>query len=368
MKNNSLDDIVKCKVDISSPASNDATFDTILLVVAKAGSVGEKTIKGVIEISKADELLEYGYKAEDAAYVASSVAFAQSPAPSKLLICVREVVDATAEIPTYEAIAETLSRAVTEKNFYGFHITEFKDPADVRGAVAWAETNEKLFGFEYDDIGNCPIESFEYFRSFGIFSGNAEGFDVDAQPANNEYAALGWMAKCFGFAPGTETWHLKELANIVPSALTTEQKSELSGININTFLRYAGSNCTIGGFTLAGEWIDVIRFRDWLKAEMQSRVFNALKVNRKVPFTDNGIGLIEGAMESTLKDGQDIGGIAPNEYDANNNVVPGFKVIVPKAANLTEEERKSRKLVGCHYTARLAGAIHLVEIEGYLTF
>ena len=73
-------------------------------------------------------------------------------------------------------------------------------------------------------------------------------------------------------------------------------------------------------------------------------------------------------MESTLKDGQDIGGIAPTEYDANDKAIPGYVVYVPKAADLTEAERKSRKLIGCHYTARLAGAIHLVEIEGFLTF
>ncbi len=117
-----------------------------------------------------------------------------------------------------------------------------------------------------------------------------------------------------------------------------------------------------------GEWIDVIRFRDWLKAEMQANVFGALKANRKVPYTDSGIGLIEGKMEETLKKGQDIGGIAATEYDGDGNAVPGFQVTVPRTSDLTEEERKSRKLKGCRYTARLAGAIHAVEIEGFLTF
>lgn len=120
--------------------------------------------------------------------------------------------------------------------------------------------------------------------------------------------------------------------------------------------------------TLAGEWIDVIRFRDWLKNELQIRTFNALKTNRKVPFTDGGIGLIEGVMDSTLKDGQDIGGIAPTEYDDDDNPIYGYSVTVPKASDLTEAERKSRKLTGCKWSARLAGAIHAVEISGNLTF
>lgn len=62
------------------------------------------------------------------------------------------------------------------------------------------------------------------------------------------------MAKCFGYDPGTETWNLKELATIVPTKLSTEQKKTLGAENINTFLRYAGCNCAMGGMTLAGEW------------------------------------------------------------------------------------------------------------------
>ena len=367
MKNNSLDDIVKCNVDISSPASNDATFDKILLVVKKPEAVGEKEITGVIAISKADELLDYGYTTEDSAYIAATVAFSQSPSPSELLVCVRNIVG-EGETANFEGIATTLARANTEAQFYGVHITEFKDAEDVTATISWVEANDKLFGFEYDDYDNCPVTNFSFFRSFGIYSGNADGYATEEQPEVNQYAALAMMAKCFGYNPGTETWHLKELATIVPSSISAEQKKKLDEDHINTFLRYAGVNCTIGGYTLGGEWIDVIRFRDWIKTEMQTRVFNAIKVNKKVPFTDNGIGLIEGAMESTLKDGQDIGGIAPTEYDEDNNAIPGFEVFVPKASDLTETERKARKLSGCRYTAKLAGAIHLVEIEGFLTF
>ena len=73
-------------------------------------------------------------------------------------------------------------------------------------------------------------------------------------------------------------------------------------------------------------------------------------------------------MDATLKDGQDIGGIAPTEYDADDNPIYGYTVTVPRASDLTEAERKSRKLTGCRWSARLAGAIHAVEISGNLTF
>lgn len=373
MKNNPLDDIVKCSIEISSPASSDASFDSILLIVPEpTEEVDELNImKKVTPISKADELLDYGFTVNDTAYKAATVAFSQSPTPSELYICIRKMttIQEDEEIEkVYESITETLIRAASEIQFYGIHITDFKGTEDVEAAISWAEANEKMFAFEYTDYDKCPVKNFSFYRSFGIFSGVADGYDIKQQPDENKYAALAWMAKCFGYDPGTETWNMKELATIVPSALSTAQKKELTEKNINTFLRYSGCNCAIGGKTLAGEWIDVIRFRDWLKAEMQIRVFNVIKVNRKVPFTDEGIGLIEGAMEATLKKGQNIGGIATTSFDEDGTEIPGFVVKVPKASSLTEAERKSRKLTGCSYTAKLSGAIHAVEIEGFLTF
>ena len=312
MKNNPLDDIIKCDVEISSPGSSDVSFDSILLVVAGPAVKGTATISGTTAISKADELLDYGYKTDSPAYIAATVAFSQNPSPDELYIVVREK---TAEKSTYEDVATTLARANSEASFYGIHLTEFRDSTDIEAAKTWTEANEKLYAFEYTDIDSCPVKNFSFYRTFGIFSGLADGYAAEEQPAENQYAALAWMAKCFGYDPGTETWNLKELATIAPTKLSTEQKKALGAKNINTFLRYAGCNCAMGGMTLAGEWIDVIRFRDWLKNELQIRTFNALKTNRKVPFTDGGIGLIEGVMDSTLKDGQDIGGIAPTEYD-----------------------------------------------------
>lgn len=365
MKNNPLDDIVKCNVEISSPASDDATFDSILLVVPGPASSGDKTMSKTTAISQADELLDYGFDTDSPAYLAATAAFSQNPAPSELYVVIRNT---TGDSDEYESVKDTLSRANGEAAFYGIHLTDFKDAADVQAAIEWTEANEKVFAFEYTNIDDCPVKNFSYYRSFGMFSGLADGYDAEDQPKTNEYAALAWMAKCFGYDPGTETWHLKSLATIVPSLLSTDQKKMLENISINSFRRYAGDNVTFGGNMLSGEWIDVIRFRDWLKNEMQVRVFNALKVNRKVPFTDSGIGLIEGAMNAVLSEGQTIGGIAETEYDSDDNAIPGYTVTVPRSADLTEIERKSRKLTGCKYTARLAGAIHAVEIEGYLTF
>ena len=370
MQNNSLDDIVKCDIEIANPGSDDATFDSILLVVSAPKGTGTSQITKTTAISKADELLDYGYTVDDSAYLAASVAFAQSPSPGDVYVTIRQSTTPTGENETavYEDIRTTLVRASREASFYGIHLTEFKSAEDVQAAVSWTETQEKIFGFEYTDIDKCPIKNFSYNRSFGKFSGLADGYGDGEKPTENEYAALAIMAKCFGYQPGSETWNLKEEATIVPSRLTADQKKTLDALNMNVNLRYAKCNCNIGGKVLSGEWIDVIRFRDWLKNRMQVLVFGLLKANTKIPFEDSGIRAIQGAMEKALSEGQTYGGIAKTSFDANDNEIPGYVTSVPLASDLTEDQRKSRRLPDCKWTARLAGAIHLVQIRGTLRF
>nr|DAI16840.1 MAG TPA: tail sheath protein [Caudoviricetes sp.] len=364
MRNNLLDDIIKCDIEISNPASNDISFGMILLILEKASATGKKPLSDeVIEIAKADELLDYGYKATDSAYIATSVCFSQKPSPNRVYACVRKKPDTA-----YEDLKATLDRANSQVGFYGFHITGFKDKADVVKAADWAEANHKLFGFEYDNIANMPLTKTDYYRTFALYSGTADGFEAGNQPKENAFAALALMAKCFSYEPGTETWHLKVLNRIYPSLLSSDQKKSLEGRNIGTILRYAGTNCSVGGAVISGEWIDIIRFVDWLKNEMQNNLFRLFIDNKKIPYNDSGINLILCKIEETLKKAQDIGGISLNEFDEDGNEIPGYSIKVPNSAQLTEETRKSRKLTGCTWSARVAGAIHAVEIQGTITF
>ena len=99
---------------------------------------------------------------------------------------------------------------------------------------------------------------------------------------------------------------------------------------------------------------------------MQKKIYNAFITNKKVPYTTAGITLIENQMLASLKQGQENGGIAETEYDENGNEIPGFTTSVPKMTSVSDDEKTSRTLKNCKFTARLAGAIHLVEVSGTL--
>ena len=120
--------------------------------------------------------------------------------------------------------------------------------------------------------------------------------------------------------------------------------------------------------TLLHKGFDVVRFMLWLKSFMQECVYNLFVTHPKIPYTDNGIAQVQTQMVYALKRGQAMGGIAPTEYDEDGNPVPGYTVTVPRARDLTQAERSSRELKNCKFTARLAGAIHYVEIRGVLEY
>ena len=227
-----------------------------------------------------------------------------------------------------------------------------------------SETNRKLFGFTVDCAVNGgihnPVEKV-YSYAFGMATKCLD------KNENNKHLALAMLAKVLTLQAGSETWAYKTLSGVNSDAFTTADIASLKDANLNYYVECAGRAITLEGKTTSGEWIDVIRFRDWLLNDMQTRIFNLFIKNPKVPFTDAGITLIQNQMIASLKEGQAVGGIAQTEYDEEGNEIPGYTTSVPTSSGVSDANKATRTLSGCTFTARLANAIHIVEISGTLT-
>ena len=235
-------------------------------------------------------------------------------------------------------------------------------------AAKWIEANTKLF-FAVSADSNCwsatsttdllsVMRDNQYYRTITIAH----------KDGNTQYPDVAWACDCFNYTPGSETWALKSLAAITPSKFTKTQQNVIHGKNGNTFEFYHENVAlTMPGKVAAGEWVDVIRFRDWLKDNIQTEMTSMLINRPKLPYTDSGIQTAVNCLRASLQKGQNVGGIAPDEVDSNNENVPGFEIAYPRAADLTANEKASR-ILNLGFRARLAGAIHLIEIEGTLAY
>lgn len=256
--------------------------------------------------------------------------------------------------------------------WYGLVMAERIKQAQL-DAAAWTEARVKLFGTCSDeaDILNASLATdiisvlgdANYFRTFISYSANAA----------TQYPEAAWMGRVFTIQPGAETWALKRLAGITADRLTSTQKNTIFNKGGNTFEFYTGTNTntefslTNNGKVASGEWIDVIRFRDWLADHIQTNMVQMMINRDKVPYTDPGIQLLANNLRGSLRDGQQVGGIAPDELDADGNVVPGFIMTVPLASEINAVDKASR-ILDLSFVARLAGAVHVVEITGALAY
>lgn len=349
-----IDRIVNVQISLNTNNVSSEGFNTILVVGAHMN--GTERVKTYTNIT---DLTTDGFSTTDAIYKAVSVAFSQIPRPNKVKV---------GQIKESEEIADAMNAIVAADNdFYGIVLAS-RETDDILAMAAWAETQTKLFGTstaeetaksagqQTDLISTLKAKN--YYRTFVFYH----------ELANDEYIEAGVMAKCFDSEPGGETWANKILTGLTADNLTESEYSAISDKNGNTFEAFRNNNITQNGKVVGGEWIDVIRFRDWLQEDITVNVFNLLINNNKIPYTDAGIALVENQINKSLLAGQRMGGIAPTEYDENDVENPGYIITVPLASSISANIKATRVLEGITFTARLAGAIHAVEIEGSFTY
>ena len=349
-----IDDIVNVQISIESPTSTGESFSALLLVAPTPENAGSITMPDVAEISYATDLSDYGYTEESETYLAATVAFAQDPRPEKVYVVARK-----SDSGTTEAIATTLERAAATTGWYGIALVGDATGSDIKAVAQWAEANEKLFGFGWTG-SETPIDVTAYNRTFAMYYNSTETAD--------KYGALALMAKCFGYDPGSESWDLKTLGSVGVTSLTNAKIKELEKVPSMYYTKIANKNCTMNGKVGSGEWIDIIRFRDWLVSEIQSKVFNYLTSNQKVPYTDDGITGVQGQVEAVLKSAQSNGAVEADTTDSTGTKTAGYTVTVPSAADISSADKKTRKLRNVKFTARLTGAINATTIKGTLMY
>ena len=341
-----IDTLVKVDISVSTDAADSESFDNMLIVGPAPAAGGATTPPDVGVYTEIGRVSAAGWAKDDPVYIGAAIAFANGV--TELYI---------ASIKLDEKATTALDRAIETPGWYG--IAPCGVSSDKLADIAtWADENTKFLGFTVTD-GKNPIST-SYARAYGFGTKSSQTYP------NNIYTHVAMMATGLSYEAGSETWAYKTLNGIEPEPYTQTEIAALKEANLNCYVHCAGKNITLDGRTVSGEWIDVIRFRDWLQNDMQKGIYNLFIMNPKVPFTSKGITLIQNQMIASLKKGQTKGGIAETEYDADGNEIVGFTTSVPTAASVSDADKAARTLKGCKFTARLAGAIHLAEVNGTL--
>jgi len=254
-------------------------------------------------------------------------------------------------------LAADLDAIKLENNTWYLVLCPFASKAMLQAVAAWVETARKLAVLETQDTavitaaaaGATDVAAAELALSH-------ERSAIVYSPRPNEFLAAGWVGRCASLDPGSETWKFKTVSGAAATGYTATHITNLKAKKANWYEEVGGVSIMAEGTVAEGEFIDVIRFCDWLEARMAEGVFGDLAAQEgKVPYDETGIAMVEGRIRAVLTEG-----VAKKGLRAN----PEPTVTVPEVAEVSDADRGERLLPDVKFSAQLAGAIHKVRVRG----
>lgn len=333
-----ISQIVDVQISLETANVNQQGFGTPLIV----GTAGVLSTGTVATYSSLSEMTTAGFATSDAEYKAAQAVFSQNPRVESVIVAPFNTDYATSIQDAFDA----------SKDWYAV-IIESRVQADIEAAAAKVETLERLLLACSDDAAVTASSSGNVLLTLQAANYDRTAYFWSADEANFPEAA--WAGEVLPLEAGSATWKFKTLTGITADDLTTTERNNVNGSGGNTYETIGGISMTREGQVVSGEFIDVIRGIDWLKARIEERVFAKLVAADKVPFTDAGVGIIEAELRGQL------------EEAIAQGVIASYTVSVPKAADVSSANKAARTLPDVDFTAVLAGAIHKVEIRGKVT-
>jgi hypothetical protein len=262
-------------------------------------------------------------------------------------------------------LAADLAAIMAEDPNWYCLLGQYDSPAIITARATFAEANKKLnvCGTQDSAVINhaasgatdiaATCMSSDYFYTSIWYS-----------PSNADFLDAGIAGLKLTTTPGSEIWGLSAVAGAPSTLLSATQRTNALAKNANVYEPVAGVNVTEVGKACSGEWIDVVRFKDWQVADMETAIFSQLvtaaATNSKVPYTDDGVQAIVGTAKASLKRGVAAGGLRSS---------PAPTVSVPLVSAMSPTDIQNRQLTTLTFQAYLAGAIIAVSpINGTLTY
>jgi len=260
-------------------------------------------------------------------------------------------------------IASSLADAVALPASAGWYAFTLQSRADIHQleAAIWVEANERLFLAQSSspDILTASVSdlasvlaALNYQRTGVMYYG------VDAS-----FAAFAWLCTTLQADPDAVTtiWAYKTLEGVAAEAFSSTQRANLDVKNANYYPSFFGQGATWSGVTADGQKIDIRVTLDWVTARSREALASLLlrvsNLNRKIPYTDEGISQVSAVVRAVLIQGENAGHFTPGSSTVSQ----------PLAANVSPVDKAAR-LLRLEFVAELAGAIELVTVSGFVTF
>ena len=174
--------------------------------------------------------------------------------------------------------------------------------------------------------------------------------------ANAAAAVVGATA---GKTAGSFTYKNIKIKGVEPEVLSATELEAIHEAGGNTIVEKVGDIVTSEGKVASGDYADNVDSMDYIVQHISYNTQKVFNNNDKVPYTNQGIAMLETATIEALKDGYNNGMIADNE-----DGTPAFNASFVLRDGTTEADRAARNYPYGTFHFELAGAIHNAVVNG----
>jgi hypothetical protein len=284
-------------------------------------------------------------------------------------------------VPGYDAetplqCAETLADVSGE--WYGLMFAASTMPTDAQSiAVAGfieAASKARIFGYTVTDVrAKSAVYTSDLFSSLKALSYDRS---IGQYSTSSPYAVASLLGRAFtvNFSANrsTITLKFKTEPGIVAETISETEATALAGKNANVFVNYDNDTAIIQeGKVASGAYFDEVHGLDWLQNAIQTECFNLLYQSKtKIPQTESGIGQLVSTIAKVCREAINNGLIAPGVWNADGfgqlaqgDYLPqGFYIYSQPIVDQAQSEREARKAPPIQVAAKLAGAVHFVDV------
>lgn len=278
------------------------------------------------------------YDATSAVYKMASKLFMQEGAPKKIGVLAQKAFSSA-----------TMATYLTK----GWRQLVLVGDVDTASEIAeYIETTDKMVFINQDDESELAtlydtVKDFD--RTFIVY--------------HTDPTAVGAVVGATsGLKAGSFTYKNIRIKGIEPTEVSASQLKAIHAKGAITIVEKVGDTVTSEGIVASGEYADIIDSKDFI---IQNISYNTQKVynnNPKVPYTNNGIAMLEIATVEALKDGYNNGMIADKE-----DGTPDYSTTFALRSETTEADRAKRVYPYGKFSFALSGAIHENTVNGTVT-
>jgi len=304
---------------------------------------------GVIEIAQLSDITDAGYLSTDAEYEMASAMLAQSPSPSTIKI-----------MRTDGAYATALTNLVTTDNDFYSVCIQSRENVDLAAVGSWCNSNKKFFfGCSNDPTA---LTGRNVTREAYLIHDN----DPD------DYPECAWVGQNLPKIYTKHiTWKWKVLSGQNGNTFTSTQLAAIRSNQGNALQEQSGQVFTNEGIATDGSYIDITNDKDWIESELNIGFLSLMINNDVIPMDDTGLAQVEGVIRDVLGraggQGRIARAVSTADKQKSDDKVYMYTVITPTRDSISANNRALRNATGFQFTYYTAGAIHKIEVNGYVT-